>query len=74
MKCKAIGCCTHAYSSTGYCYRHLYLVKANRIVSKAGSIMFPVNTGINRFTNEPVKLTECFPCIYRDKPVMRQFT
>lgn len=39
MKCKAIGCCTHAYSSTGYCHRHLYLVKANRIVSKAGSII-----------------------------------
>jgi len=49
-------------------------IKANRIVSKAGSIMFPVNTGINRVTNEPVKLTECVPCIYRNKPVMRQFT
>lgn len=37
MKCKAIGCFTYADSSVGYCYRHLYLVKAKRIAGKVGS-------------------------------------
>lgn len=34
MKCKAKGCCVIAYTSSGYCDKHLYMIRAKKITNR----------------------------------------
>lgn len=39
MKCKAKGCCVCAYSASGYCDKHLYMIRTNKINDRKFSLV-----------------------------------